>query len=208
MKKQRKRKWRGMAFLLAGVMATTNLGSNVAYADEVTVQSAEQIVSLHAENNQESNVLPFQTEQENIKLEFQLVNDWGSGYQAEIILTNQGTGTVEGWQLDFVTSDVVSSIWNCKVLQNDQALCSITDAGYNSVINPEESVTIGYCATGSYYDISDLELKVTTQESEEAVVTEGTYLYAYDTFTVAYSIQNIWAENCTVCMEITNIVSS
>jgi hypothetical protein len=75
------------------------------------------------------------------------VNDWGSGFTGNITITNTGTTAIEGWTLSFDFAVSISSIWNATLVSQNGALYTISDAGYNAVIQPGQSVTIGFNAS-------------------------------------------------------------
>lgn len=141
-----KRKVWALLTALAVCVSSTNLrvlaeGNDVNL--EVTAQQAEY-------------VLPFCEKKDDVMLDFKLVNEWEGGYQSEIVVTNMGEETLEKWQLDFQTRDIVTNIWNCNVLQNEAGTCSVSALEYNSVLEPNGSISIGYCAEGDSCSVNDL----------------------------------------------------
>ncbi len=75
------------------------------------------------------------------------VNDWGSGFTGNITITNTGTTPIEGWTLSFDFAVSISSIWNATLVSQIGAQYVISDAGYNAIIQPGQSVTIGFNAS-------------------------------------------------------------
>lgn len=182
------------------ILLLSNIGGDMTYVRAMTSNNEEPTDTTVSK-------IPFETQQDNLLVKVELVNEWDGGYQAQIVLTNTGEEVVEDWQIDFVTSDTITSIWNCNVLQKDTSLCSISALEYNSVIHPEESSTIGYCAEGNVQDVSALKVQTSCRSAEEEtdkIVEPQTYTYEYENFSIEYEIQNVWDENCNVCVRIIN----
>ena len=83
---------------------------------------------------------------------FTVNSDWGTGYCAEIVLTNNETQSINNWTFDFDLNAEITSFWNVGSWSGSQAQgYTSTDAGWNANIAPGQSVTLGFCAnyTGS-----------------------------------------------------------
>jgi hypothetical protein len=63
-------------------------------------------------------------------------DDWGTGFTGSVVVTNIGLGPIMGWTLSFDFAGTITGIWN--VLDN---------ANYDSLISPNQDVTIGFNAT-------------------------------------------------------------
>jgi hypothetical protein len=89
----------------------------------------------------------------NVVGEIVIVNDWGSGYCADVTIRNNGSATITNWQIVFdVNESSVYSLWNA----NYSVSGSVYTAGpvsWNGTIAPGGSQTWGFCAniTGSNY---------------------------------------------------------
>ena len=153
-----KKNWKRMCALFTAVAMCVSTPNFTVVAEENTSVSATTIVS-NGDSIQERYVLPFSLQREELKVCFQVVNQWEGGYQAEIILSNEGNNPIEDWQIDFGSSDTITNIWGGTVLQNEEKSCSVAADDYNNVLNMGETVTIGYCAEGLAYDIINLEVK-------------------------------------------------
>ncbi|MHB1422345.1 MAG: cellulase family glycosylhydrolase [Gemmataceae bacterium] len=75
------------------------------------------------------------------------VNDWGSGFTGNIIITNQGTSAINGWTLQFDFPGTISQIWNGRIINQTGNHYVIGDAGYNAVIGAGQSVSFGFNAS-------------------------------------------------------------
>jgi hypothetical protein len=74
-------------------------------------------------------------------------DDWGSGFIGNVTITNSGTSPIAGWTLSFDFAVSISSIWNATLVSQTGWQYVISDAGYNAVIAPGQSVTIGFNAS-------------------------------------------------------------
>jgi hypothetical protein len=77
-------------------------------------------------------------------LVFRVVNDWGSGFQAEIEITNLGADPIGGWTLEFELARTITSLWNGTLVGSAGDVHTVGDAGYNAQILPGQSVIIGF----------------------------------------------------------------
>jgi len=80
------------------------------------------------------------------KVSFADVNDWGRGFTGSITITNTGTTTIDGWSLSFDFAVSISSTWNATLVSHAGSHYVISDAGYDAIIQPGQSVTIGFNA--------------------------------------------------------------
>jgi Cellulose binding domain len=75
------------------------------------------------------------------------VDDWGSGFTGNITITNTGSAAIMGWTLSFDFAVSISSIWNASLVSQNGNTFTLEDAGYNAIIQPGQSVTIGFNAS-------------------------------------------------------------
>ncbi len=167
-------------------------------------------LSVYAEGNVpningEAQALPFVVQEGNLEIQFTVVNEWENGYQSEIILKNLSEEVFCDWKLSFRTSDKITNIWNCNILENDNNICSVNALSYNNEIKPNESVSIGYCAEGNKRTVTNLEFtSLQNNDDNENVEEQGTYRYEYSTYVVEYCIKDKWEEKCNATIKITN----
>ena len=81
------------------------------------------------------------------EVSFADVNDWGSGFTGNITITNTGTTPIIGRTLSFNFAASISSIWNATLVSQIGSQYVISDAGYDAIIQPGQSVTIGFNAS-------------------------------------------------------------
>lgn len=153
---------------------------------------------INAEGNEVS-------QDENVRLLFEIVNSWEGGYQAELKLENISDCTIESWQINMSSSDVINDIWGAdlQVSENEsENVYEITAFSYNNQIKPGEYVSIGYTANGNSQNIYDVCIQYQKEEAQNSISDNN--VYVYEDYTVCYNITDIWEGNCNVKVEITN----
>ncbi|MBY8872402.1 cellulose binding domain-containing protein [Micromonospora sp. PLK6-60] len=92
-------------------------------------------------------------------------NVWNNGFTAEVTITNTGSGTINGWTLNYNLpgGQTITNSWNATVTQSGSAVTA-RNAGYNGTLAPGASTNFGYQATlsGSYSAPSSFSLNGTT----------------------------------------------
>ena len=63
-----------------------------------------------------------------------IVNDWGSGFQAEVTITNDGVTPLTNWSAEFNMPISIGSIWNGKVQSNASGRFVVGSAGWNDSV--------------------------------------------------------------------------
>ena len=75
---------------------------------------------------------------------YSLTQDWGSGFQAQIQLTNQQATSVPNWQVQFDFSRNITSIWDAKIVSHTGNHYVIAGASYDSTLAANSSVDIRF----------------------------------------------------------------
>jgi aryl-phospho-beta-D-glucosidase BglC (GH1 family) len=75
---------------------------------------------------------------------FSVVNDWGSGFQAQITITDTLPTPIHNWSLSFQFDHAITNIWNGNITSHTGNDYLVANAGYNADIAPGSSVTIGF----------------------------------------------------------------
>jgi hypothetical protein len=73
-------------------------------------------------------------------------NDWGTGFTGSLVLTNTGAGSIMGWTLAFTFNGTITDIWNANIVSHVGNQYVLHNANYNSLISPNQAVTIGFNA--------------------------------------------------------------
>jgi hypothetical protein len=81
---------------------------------------------------------------------YSLVNSWPGGYQAQVVVKNIGSGTLNSWQLSwaFPSGNTISSLWNGTYTLSGGTV-TVTNASYDGSLAPGATATVGFTATGS-----------------------------------------------------------
>ncbi|WP_049578657.1 glycoside hydrolase family 48 protein [Streptomyces sp. SBT349] len=71
-------------------------------------------------------------------------NDWGSGFTADVTVTNEGTAAIDGWTLSYAYAgnQRLAQGWNGVWSQSGQNV-TVQDAGWNGTVAPGASVSSG-----------------------------------------------------------------
>jgi hypothetical protein len=71
-------------------------------------------------------------------------NDWGSGFTADLTITNRGTDAINGWTLtySYAGNQKLSNGWNGTWSQSGQTV-TVNSATYNANIAAGSAVTTG-----------------------------------------------------------------
>jgi aryl-phospho-beta-D-glucosidase BglC (GH1 family) len=75
---------------------------------------------------------------------FAVVNDWGSGYQGQITITDNLSTPIDNWSLRFTFDHPITSMWNGAIASQSGNQYVVANAGYDADIAPGSSVTIGF----------------------------------------------------------------
>jgi Cellulose binding domain len=87
-----------------------------------------------------------------------VTSSWPGGYQLQLTVSNQGTGSSSGWTAGFTfadTAESVTSSWNATVSQSGQQVTASSES-YNGAIPVGGSTTWGMVVTGSNPVLSGL----------------------------------------------------
>ncbi|WP_052481304.1 lytic polysaccharide monooxygenase [Gilvimarinus agarilyticus] len=84
-----------------------------------------------------------------VSCDYETQNAWGSGFTANITLTNEGDTAVNGWQVQWQYSNAVSIVNSWEADVSGSGPFTASDIGRNSVINPGQSVSFGFQGSGS-----------------------------------------------------------
>jgi aryl-phospho-beta-D-glucosidase BglC (GH1 family) len=79
-----------------------------------------------------------------VSVSFTDTNDWGSGFQGAITITNNGATPLNGWTLQFTFAPTITQIWNAQIVSHTGSQYVIQNASYNGAIAPGQSVSFGF----------------------------------------------------------------
>ncbi len=76
---------------------------------------------------------------------YEITEDWGEGYKAQITIINNMDTSLEDWRLSFSYGDNnITQIWNAKMIANVDGRMEIGCESYNQNIPAEGSVSFGF----------------------------------------------------------------
>ncbi|MDH6624538.1 cellulase/cellobiase CelA1 [Streptomyces sp. LBL] len=80
---------------------------------------------------------------------YKVTNQWSGGFQADVRLTNTGSGAWNGWSLGWTFTDgqKVTQAWNAEAAQSGTAVTA-KNVGWNGAVAAGSSVGFGF--TGSW----------------------------------------------------------
>ena len=82
-----------------------------------------------------------------IEAELQVTTDWGAGYCANLLLTNQGSVTTTTWKVTLDTHGATLSLWNAE-FSGTVGVVTLRPLLWNARIQPDETNTsVGFCAS-------------------------------------------------------------
>lgn len=105
------------------------------------------------------NAVDCATQAPSVDIAFETTSVWGTGYNAELRITNTGAEAIRGWRLAFDLAAPITSLWN-GTLGGSAPQYTITDAGHNAIIAPGQTVTIGFqVASDTVVEPSDYDFQ-------------------------------------------------
>lgn len=78
---------------------------------------------------------------------YSIVSDWGSSYQAEIVLENNSSNTYDNWTLSFDYNSTINSLWGAELSSQTGTKVVIKNPSWDTVLAPDDSITISFTAT-------------------------------------------------------------
>ncbi len=84
------------------------------------------------------------------KVTYSNLNDWGAGFTANVVITNNGSSAINGWTLtwSFGGNQTVTNLWNGSYTQTGQSV-SVTNLSYNNII-PASGGTVNFGFNANY----------------------------------------------------------
>ena len=79
--------------------------------------------------------------------EFNVTDDWYTGFQGEISVSNTSDEPIEAWTLSFDGNFDIDNIWNAKLVSNENRNYKTAAELWTNPINPGEKVSFGFTAS-------------------------------------------------------------
>ncbi len=83
------------------------------------------------------------------EVDLAVTNDWYTGFNGEITVTNTSAEPIEAWTLLFDGNFTINNIWNAKLLSNEDGSYEIANQLWTTPIKPRESAVFGFTADKS-----------------------------------------------------------
>lgn len=81
------------------------------------------------------------------QLDYEKRSDWGSGFVANLTITNTDSQPINGWQLEFDLPVQITNIWNARIVSQTGGRLVLENLGYNATIPAGASTSFGFQAT-------------------------------------------------------------
>lgn len=82
-------------------------------------------------------------------IDYQLINAWNSGQQAEISITNDTGPAVSNWQIEFDYCGSITQIWNATILSQSGGRYVVGNVGWNGNMAVGASTSFGFLSSPS-----------------------------------------------------------
>lgn len=81
---------------------------------------------------------------EGAEVQFRVLNDWGSGYQAQVTIRNRGEKPIPAWSVEFTLPGRITGMWDARIAAIAGERYVVNAADYNRVIPPGGEVRFGF----------------------------------------------------------------
>ncbi|EDX75702.1 Glycosyl hydrolase family 9 [Coleofasciculus chthonoplastes PCC 7420] len=122
-------------------------------------------------------------------VDFNIANDWGSGFTANLEIANNSSSNVNGWTLEFEAPFEITNIWGAEIVSQEGNRYTVRNLSYNGTLAADGTVSFGFNGSGDSIEPTGYSLNgesiggssspIPTLSVNDVTVTEG------DTGTVA-----------------------
>lgn len=84
-----------------------------------------------------------------IDYEYQVVSDWGNGWQGQITITNHSDTTLNDWTLHFNYNASISNLWGAELKEQTGTDVTVICPSWDRQLAPGSEITINFIASGS-----------------------------------------------------------
>lgn len=120
-------------------------------------------------------------EGDGFSVEFNVTNEWNTGYIARIKVVNTGNEKITNWKLSFPFDGEIRNIWDADLIQHLENNYIVSNCGYNRNINSGEYVEFGFEGIGEL-DSFPGEYTLINETSE----------VIQDDYSINYYVENDW----------------
>lgn len=79
---------------------------------------------------------------------YDIINDWGNGFQGQISIENNSELYIEDWIIEFDYNREITSIWNAEIISNCNNHYVVKNCSYIQNLAPEQEYLIGFIGEG------------------------------------------------------------
>ena len=108
-----------------------NIGFQAEWEDIINAPSKYDLLGTKAEASDEE-----------YAIDFKVTSDWGSAFNGEISITNNGEEAIEDWTLEFDFDKNIERFWTAEILEHESEHYVIKNAGYNANIEPGQTLKL------------------------------------------------------------------
>jgi cellulase/cellobiase CelA1 len=127
-------------------------------------------------------------------VEFKILSDWGSGYVAQLKLTNETEQSLTDWRVAFDFDGDMANLYSGKIITSKDGHFVLEGKSWNRSLKPGQSVTLGW--SGKKGGVSSQLANVDFSGMAIEVPT-GPYLIGYD-------LQADWGTGYVASMSVAN----
>lgn len=118
--------------------------SEVDAIEETTV-----VEDLTVENTTNSDTLSTIEDDLSADVDFTLIDDWGSGFEGKISITNNTGSNIDTWNLEFDFPNPINNIWDAEIASNEDGSYVITHSRWNRELSAGETISFGFTGDNS-----------------------------------------------------------
>lgn len=109
---------------------------------------------------------------DNYDVYYNIVGDYGSTYQAEMVIENHSDTDYSAWQLSFDGNVTIDNLWNGKLIENNNGSFKVKNAEHNTVIYAGNSVSFNFGGTKSIENAFEVSATAEVQTDEPVAETQ------------------------------------
>lgn len=109
---------------------------------------------------------------DNYDVYYNIVEDYGSTYQAEMVIENHSDIDYSAWQLSFDGNATIDNLWNGKLIENNNGSFKVKNAEHNPVIYAGNSVSFNFGGTKLFENTLEESDTAEVQTAEPAAETQ------------------------------------
>lgn len=115
-------------------------------------------------------------------VDFDIANDWGSGFTANLSIANNSSSDVDGWTLEFEAPFEITNIWGAEIVSQEGNRYTVRNLSYNGTLAADGTVSFGFNGSGDSIEPTGYSLNgesigtspsIPTLSVDDVTVTEG-----------------------------------